>query len=59
MKVHSNHSTISIGYQSTLEFQICTFMLNSSIGNAPAYLTGLLSEKIPSRLLRSAASSEG
>jgi hypothetical protein len=42
-----------------ITFKICTFIFNSSIGNGPAYLTSLLTKKMPSRHLRSAASSEG
>lgn len=42
-----------------ITFKILTFMFNCSTGNAPAYLTELLSKQIPARQLRYAVSSVG
>lgn len=42
-----------------INFKILIYMYNCSVGNAPSYLTDLLSHQVPKRTLRSSESSGG
>ena len=55
----SLHDLHWLPIKTRIEFKILTYMFNCSIGNAPAYLTELLSTPISKRNLRSSASSIG
>ncbi len=55
----SLHDLHWLPIKTRIEFKILTYMFNSSIGNAPAFLTELLSTPISKRNLRSSASSIG